>query len=69
MLPVVRLWPLRLPGECDSGEVAREARDIADRGQDHGKDKYLHEVLGGVIVDCGFAQGDGFGVFVIVKGS
>ena len=59
VLPVVRLWPLRCTGERDPVEVAREASDIADRGQDHGKDKYLHEVLGGVTVDCGFAKGDG----------
>ena len=69
MLPVVRLWSLWLTGEGDGSEVARESRDIADRGQNHGKDEYLNEVLGCVIVNGCFAQGDRLGVFMIVKGS
>ena len=63
MLPVVCLWPLWLPGERDADEVAREPRDIADRGQNHGKDKYLNKVLGGVTVNCLFAQSHSFGIF------
>ena len=63
MLPVVRLWPLRPAGESYAGEVTGETGNVPDRGQNHGKDKYLNKVLGGVTVNCLFAQSHSFGIF------